>query len=157
MNAVLAAGVAFAAAALAMPPASAQESAPPDTAPAACTRTDFETVVDQAAATLRELNIQNRPRFQEKLRQLKEKRAWSEDEFLTEAAPFVKDREIDGFDARTNELLGRISSMGDEGSSAARPDCTLYETLRSNMNLLVETQTTKWTYMFSKIDAELAK
>jgi len=126
-------------------------------APPGCTRKDFETVVDQAASALRELNIQNRPRFQEKLRQLKDRRAWTEDQFLAEAAPFVKDTEIDTFDRKTSELLGRIASLGDEGTAAATPDCGMYQVLRGHMTTLVETQTAKWSYMFRKIDAELAR
>ncbi len=143
------------------PGAAAPSEAPAPPAPAdsiaACTKADFETVVDQAAAALRDLNQLNKPKFQEKLRVLKDKRAWSEDQFLNEAAPFVKDEQIDGYDARTHELLGQITAMGDEGSAAASPNCALFQTLRGHMNMLVETQNAKWTYMFSKIDAELAK
>ncbi len=126
------------------------------TAPA-CNKADFETVVDQAAASLRDLNQKNKPELQEKLRQLKDKRGWSEDEFLKEAAPFVKDDAIDGFDGKTNDLLTQISAMGDEGSAAATPDCNMFQTLRGLMTTLVETQTAKWTYMFTKIDGELEK
>lgn len=141
----------------AVAPASPLEAAPAATLPASCTKEDFETVVDEAAASLRDLNSKNKPTFQDKLRQLKEKRAWSEDVFLREAAPFVKDAEIDKLDARTTDLLGRITAMGDEGSAAATPDCTMFQTLRGLMSLLVETQNNKWTYMFWKIDTELAK
>jgi hypothetical protein len=157
-------------AALGPAPAGARDSAAPDAAPVApdqaapaeappanCTKADFETVVDEAAAALRDLNIKNKPTFQDKLRQLKDKRGWSEDEFLREAAPYVKDTEIDKLDGRTNDLLGRITAMGDEGSAAATPDCTMFQTLRGLMDLLVETQNNKWTYMFWKIDTELAK
>ncbi len=129
---------------------------PADAAPVNCTKSDFETVVDQSAATLRELNLQNRPRFQEKLRALRDKKAWSEDQFLKEAVPFVKDDQIDGFDRKTNDLLNRIASLGDEGSASATPDCKLYVVLRGHMAELVETQNAKWTYMFKKIDAALA-
>ncbi len=44
---------------------------------AACKRADFEAVVDEAAAVLRDLNLKNKPAFQDKLRQLKDKRGWS--------------------------------------------------------------------------------
>ncbi len=144
--------------------ARAQDAAPPvapapgaaaEAAPAACTKADFETVVDQSAAALRDLNIQNRPRFQEKLRALRTKKAWSEDQFLKEAVPYVKDDEIDAYDRRTTELLNRIASMGDEGTASATPDCGLYQVLRGHMNQLVETQNAKWAYMFRKIDAAL--
>lgn len=137
-------------------------SAPPAEAAAAaatgtCSKSDFETVVDQSAAALRDLNLQNRPRFQEKLRALRDKKSWSQDQFLKEAVPYVKDDQIDAFDRKTSELLTKITSMGDEGSASATPDCNLYQGLRSNMSELVDTQNAKWTYMFRKIDAALGE
>jgi len=122
-----------------------------------CSKTDFETVVDQSAAALRDLNLQNRPRFQEKLRALRDKRGWSQDQFLKEAVPYVKDDQIDAFDRKTSELLTKITSMGDEGSASATPDCNIYQGLRANMSELVDTQNAKWAYMFKKIDAALSE
>lgn len=143
-------------------PAGTEGAAPGAAQPAAatvqsCTKSDFETVVDEAAGSLRDLNQQNKPKLQEKLRQLKVKRGWSEDQFLKEAAPFVKDESVDAFDARTADLLGQITAMGDEGSAQKTPDCALFQTLRGHMNVLVETQNAKWTYMFGKIDAALGE
>lgn len=123
----------------------------------ACSRSDFESVVDAAGAALRDLNATNKPLFQDKLRVLKEKRGWSTDEFLNEAAPFVKDEKIDVWDEQSNELLERIASMGQEGSAAKTPDCALLMELRGYMKSLVDSQTEKWAYMFGKIEAALAK
>lgn len=125
--------------------------------PATCAKAEFEAVVDEAAEKLRELNQQNRPLFQIKLRELKLKRGWDHDTFLKEAAPFVKDEKIEVFDRSSEELLNAISTMGQAGSTAENPDCALLLELRARMNVLVETQTAKWTYMFEKIDAEMAK
>ena len=122
---------------------------------AACERTDFEAVVDQAGAALRDLNQKNRPAFQEKLRELKEKRGWTHDQFLKEAVPYVKDDQIEVYDRTTNELLDEISSQGQEGAEAKTPDCALLADLRSRMDKLVTTQTTKWTYMFEKLQKDL--
>lgn len=146
-------------------PAVAQESpaAPeaPEGAPAAepttCTKTEFESAVDHAAEQLRELNNKNRPAFQSRLRQLKEKRGWNDNQFLKEAAPFVKDSEIEVFDAKTNELLASISSMGQQGANAPEPNCTMLTELRGLMQVLFDTQSAKWAYMFQKLDTELAK
>jgi hypothetical protein len=124
---------------------------------AGCSKAEFETVVDDAAAALRDLNAKNKPAFQERLRQLKDKRGWSQDQFLKEAAPFVKDDRIEAFDQRSSELLSRISTMGQEGSAAKAPDCAMLSELRAHMNVLVETQTAKWTYMFAKLDGELGR
>jgi hypothetical protein len=129
-------------------------------APAAageCQRADFEAVVDDAAAALRDLNLKNKPDFQEKLRQLKDKRGWSHDQFLTEAAPFVRDDKIAVFDQQSDQLLNDISSLGQEGADAKTPDCALLHELRGRMKVLVDTQTAKWTYMFEKLNAALAQ
>jgi hypothetical protein len=123
----------------------------------ACARADFETVVDQSAAALRELNSRNKPALQERLRQLKDKRGWSHDQFIQSAAPFVKDDRIDVLDQQSGEFLAKITMMGQDGSAARTPDCVLLEELRGIMRSLVETQETKWAYIFGKIDAELAR
>lgn len=145
-------------------PAPPAQFAPPDlVAPApapggqVCAKADFEAVVDEAAGSLRDLNMQNKPAFQEKLRQLKDKRGWSHDEFLKEAAPFVRDDKIAVFDQQSEQLLNDISTLGQEGADAATPDCGLLAELRTRMKTLVEAQTAKWTYMFEKLDAALAQ
>ena len=51
-----------------------------------CSKADFEAVVDEAAAALRSLNHQNTPQFQARLRQLRDKRGWSHEQFLLEAS-----------------------------------------------------------------------
>ena len=114
----------------------AQDAAP---SPGGCTKADFETVVDQSAGALRT------------------KKNWTEDQFLKEAVPYVKDNAIDDFDRKTSELLNKIVSMGGEGSASATPDCGLYQLLRGHMSELVNTQNAKWLYMFQKIDAELGE
>ncbi len=122
-----------------------------------CAKADFEAVVDDAAAALRDLNLKNKPDFQEKLRQLKDKRGWSHDQFMTEAAPYVRDDKIAVFDQESEQLLNDISSLGQEGADAKTPDCALLHELRARMKVLVDTQQAKWTYMFEKLNAALAQ
>src|SRR5262245_25371313 len=123
----------------------------------ACAKADFEVVVDEAAGALRELAQQNTPQFQAKLRQLKVKRGWSDDQFLKEAEPLVRDEKIAAFDQKSEEFLTRITSGGQAASSNAIPDCKLLVELRATMRALVETQKAKWAYMFERIEAELRK
>lgn len=123
----------------------------------ACAKADFEVVVDEAAAALRELARQNTPQFQAKLRQLKTKRGWSDDQFLKEAEPLVRDEKIAGFDQKSEEFLARITSGGQQGSASGPPDCKLLAELRATMQSLVATQKAKWAYMFEKIEGELGK
>ncbi|MEQ1716066.1 MAG: hypothetical protein ABL907_08805 [Hyphomicrobium sp.] len=122
-----------------------------------CGKADFEAVVEEASGSLRDLNSENKPTFQDKLRELKDKRGWTHDQFMREAAPFVRDDKIAEFDHRTEELLGAIAAMGQEGAAAKTPDCALLLELRARMTLLVETQTSKWAYMFEKIEGALGQ
>ena len=124
---------------------------------AQCSKGDFEGVVDEAAGALRALNQRNTPTFQGKLRQLRDKRGWSNDQFLKEAAPLVRDDTIAGFDQKSEEFLGRIMSGGQSQAANAKPDCALLLDLRASMKSLVDTQRSKWAYMFDKLDKELAR
>ena len=66
---------------------------------ATCAKSDFETVVERAAAALRDLNQKYAGSFQGKLRRLKEKRGWSQDQFVKDGAPFVRDDKIIEFES----------------------------------------------------------
>ena len=122
-----------------------------------CAKADFEAVVSGASTTLRDMTASNTPTFQEQLRQLKDKRGWSYEQFVTEAAPLVADEKIADFDAKSIDYLTRINTMGSEATGGSKPDCRLLDSLKANMSALVDTQTQKWAYMFSKLEAELAK
>ena len=124
---------------------------------AQCSKGDFEAVVDEAAASLRDLTRQHTPQFQAKLRLLKDKRAWSNDQFMKEAEPFVRDDAIAGFDQKSEEFLARITRGGQSQQASATPDCALLAELRGAMRALVDTQRSKWSYMFDKLDKELAR
>lgn len=122
-----------------------------------CTRADFETAVSEAAQALRDLNQANKPAFQAKLRQLKTKRGWNHDQFLSEAAPIVQDQRIAGYDDQSAAFLARIEQLGAEGTSAAAPDCSRLADVRQSMQSLVEVQKAKWSYMFERVGLELAR
>ena len=125
--------------------------------PATCQRADFETVVDLAAETLRDLNQKNTSVFQGKLRQLKDKRGWTHDQFLKEGAPLVSDDKITAYNEQSEDLLARINGAGASGGQSAKPDCKVLAALRANMQALVDAQTAKWAYMFGKVEIELGR
>lgn len=133
----------------------ADERAAAQTSPAGCARSEFETAVDDAAGALRDLNARNKAPFQDKLRQLKEKRGWSTEQFMKEAAPFVQDERIAQYDQATGDLLDDINRKGEAGSLAKSPDCQLLLQLKASMTRLIEMQGAKWAYMFQKLDAAL--
>ena len=120
-----------------------------------CIRSDFEQVVETAAAALRDLNARNAPGFQDKLRLLRERKKWSAEEFMDKATPFVQDDKITAYDQRSNELLSKVNNMGEAGAAATTPDCRLLQDLRSTMKALIDTQIEKWAYMFAKIERGL--
>ncbi len=132
-------------------------NAPAALAAGPCAKADFEAVVDEAAGSLRDLNAVNKPKFQDKLRQLKDKRRWVHEQFLREAAPFVSDDKISAYDLQSNSLLEKIATGGEAGAAAATPDCAVLESLRASMKTLVDTQTAKWIYMNAKLDQELGR
>lgn len=122
-----------------------------------CTREAFESVVGQSAAALRDLTGKNRPLFQARLRELKEKRGWAHDQFLKLAAPIVQDAKTDAYDKQSSALLADIERMGAEGSAAPTPDCAALARLRDRMEALVQAQREKWAYLIGKVDQELAR
>ena len=123
----------------------------------ACEKADFEAVVSEAANALRDLNLKNKPPFQARLKDLKEKRGWSYDQFLKEAAPLVQDARIAEFDERSAAFLEKIQNMGTEGAGANPPPCAALKDVRGVMQALVDVQKDKWSYMFGKVEGELKR
>ena len=76
---------------------------------------------------------------------------------MKEAEPYVRDDAIAGFDQKSEEFLARITSGGQSQSASSKPDCALLLELRAAMKALVDTQRGKWSYMFDKLDKELAR
>ncbi len=120
-----------------------------------CEKAEFESAVEEAAKSLRELNQRNKQPFQDKLRALKTKNGWSDEQFMKNAAIYVQDGRIAALDARSGDLLGRINRMGATGAAGTEPDCAMLTDLRAAMKQLVDTQVEKWTYMFDKLEVAL--
>lgn len=125
--------------------------------PATCARADFEAVVDDAGEALRQLTQKNSPQFQAKLRALKEKRGWSNEQFMAEGTRFVRDDKIAALEDKSSNLLAKINDAGGEAGNAQAVDCKRLDALRSDLAALVAIQQEKWTYMFTNIEVELSK
>jgi hypothetical protein len=117
-----------------------------------CPREAFEAVVDEASSVLVGMTQKNTPAFQARLRALKDKKGWSQEQFLKEGARFVQDATITGFDEQSQQLLIRINSQNTETA-----DCRLLSELKAAMTMLVETQNAKWTYMFNNVSKAMAE
>jgi hypothetical protein len=76
---------------------------------------------------------------------------------MAEATAYVQDDRIVEFDQTSGELLAKLNQAGEVGTNAAAPDCNLLNELRATMKALVDTQVSKWVYMFGKIDGALKR
>jgi hypothetical protein len=140
---------------LVVPGTAVSQTAPPS---GQCAKADFEAVVNDAGAALRDLTQQNLPVLQNKLRQLKDKRSWSTDEFPKQVEALVSDEAVAGYNKKSEELVSRITGGGAQGETATKaPDCALLTSLLGDLKLLVDTQKAKWTHVLAKVEAELGK
>ena len=114
-------------------------------------------MVDEAAGALRDLARQNTPQFQGKLRQLKSKRGWSDDQFLRRRSRWCATRRLPASTRSRRSFCCASPAAARSGAADSAPDCKLLAELRAVMGSLVETQKAKWAYMFEKIEAELRK
>lgn len=121
-----------------------------------CTREDFAKAVNGAGVALRQLNAENTPRLQAKMRQLKTKMNWPEAGFEEKAYQILQDERIAALDAEANDRLARIDALGTIGPSA-EPDCAKLQELSAATLELQATVKAKTNYMFSKLDQMLGE
>jgi len=125
-------------------------------AAAACTREDFAKAVNGAGMALRQLNAENAPRLQAKMRQLKAKMNWPDIGFEEKAFQALQDERIAALDAEANDRLARIDALGTINPSA-EPDCTRLHELSAASLELQATVKAKTGYMLSKLDQMLGE
>ena len=121
-----------------------------------CTREDFAKAVNGAGVALRQLNAENAPRLQAKMRQLKTKMNWPDAGFEEKAYQVLQDERIAALDAEANDRLARIDALGTIGPSA-EPDCAKLQELSAASLELQATVKAKTNYMFSKLDQMLGE
>jgi hypothetical protein len=122
----------------------------------ACTREDFAQAVNAAGAALRQLNAENAPRLQAKMRQLKSKMGWPDTAFEEKAFQLIQDERIAALDAEANDRLARIDALGTI-SPSAEPDCAKLQELQAVSLELQVTVKTKTSYMLAKLDQMLGE
>lgn len=121
-----------------------------------CTREDFAKAVNGAGMALRQLNAENAPRLQAKMRQLKTKMNWPDIGFEEKAYQALQDERIAALDAEANDRLARIDTLGTLNASA-EPDCTKLQELSAASLELQATVKAKTNYILSKIDQMLGE
>jgi hypothetical protein len=124
-------------------------------AAALCSKEDFGKAVDQAGAALRKLNADNAPRLRAKMRELKDRKAWSDADFEEKALAAVQDERIEAYNAQANDLLAKLDALGSiEPSNEA--DCSKLQELGAAGLELQATIKAKAAYTLSKLDQMLA-
>jgi hypothetical protein len=121
---------------------------------ASCTREEFAQAVDRAGDALRELNADNAPRLQAKLRQLKDARHWPDSGFEEKAFALLQDERTAALDRTLNDLLAKLDQLG-RVQPGAEPDCAQLEELTATSLELQATVKAKAAYTLGKIDQML--
>jgi hypothetical protein len=121
-----------------------------------CTREDFAKAVNGAGVALRQLNAENAPRLQAKMRQLRTKMNWPDVGFEEKAFQVLQDERIAALDAEANDRLARIDTLGTI-SPSAEPDCGKLQELSAASLELQATVKAKTSYMLSKLDQMLGE
>ena len=111
--------------------------------------------VDQAGAALRKLNADNAPRLRAKMRELKDRKAWSDADFEDKALAAVQDERIEAYNAQANDLLAKLDALGSI-EPASEADCGKIEELSAASLELQATIKAKAVYTLSKLDQMLA-
>src|SRR5262245_49695280 len=122
---------------------------------AQCSKDDFGKAVDQAGAALRKLNADNAPRLRAKMRELKERKGWSDADFEDKALSAVQDERIEAYNAQANDLLAKLDTLGSI-EPASDADCGKISELSAASLELHATIKAKTAYTLSKLDQMLA-
>ena len=117
-----------------------------------CTSEAFRKIVDDTGAALRRLHTETQPRLQSGFRRLKEKRGWSEDDYLDKANTLLTDEKSDVFDAKAGELLAKLDRLAEDAPIAA-PDCPRLAELEATAIELRAAVRAKTQYMLARIES----
>lgn len=117
-----------------------------------CTNEEIARVVDAAGASLRAFNAENSPRLQAKLRQLRDKKGWSDAEFEERSIEILHDARVEELDRQANEILTRIDTLG-AADDSGKPDCTRLGDVQAASVELLATMRAKSAYIMARADA----
>jgi hypothetical protein len=120
----------------------------------ACTKQQIAAVIDATGERLRKLNGELQPAIQAKLRQLGQKRGWSDAEAEQKGYAFVEDGESRSLDEQASQLVIQLDELGDD-SATKLPLCARVSQLRTTADQLVEVTTAKAAHVSARLDAAL--
>lgn len=128
---------------------------PQQSAYADCKPEDFAAAVDKSGAQLRAFNGEALPKLQDKLKQLKAKKGWTDSDYEEKALASVRDDQTAKLDAEAEDLIVKIDQLGRPPESGP-VDCTKLTELEAAGHELLAVMKAKSTYTLGKLDAAIA-
>lgn len=128
---------------------------PQQSAYADCKPEDFAAAVDKSGAQLRAFNGEALPKLQAKLKQLKDKKGWTDSDYEEKALASVRDDQTAKLDAEAEDLIVKIDQLGRPPESGP-VDCTKLTELEAAGHELLAVMKAKSTYALGKLDAAIA-
>lgn len=120
-----------------------------------CPATDFSREVDAAGEALRSFNSSMAPELQQRIRQLKTAKGWSDEDAERLAQDYLFDARIAGLDRKANDLLTKLDDLGSLGEQG-NADCSKLNELKATGVELLAVMKAKSSYTLAKIDDEIA-
>ena len=120
---------------------------------ATCPAEQFGAAVDQSGAALRAYNAEAQPRLKERISVLKSKKGWPDEGYEEKAYDYLQDDRMAGFDTRSNDLLTKIDTLGQQGEKGGA-DCAALDDLKAAGGELLGVMKAKSAYMLERIDKE---
>ena len=121
-----------------------------------CAREVYSDVFNTARSEFAKMNAKRANGVRRRLRELKDLASWSEKEFLTKAAPLVKNEQILAFNSISKALLASAADFGGSGTTLSRGECGKVDELRALLSLLIENTREKWSFMEKGISGAIA-
>lgn len=126
-------------------------------APAAaqdCKLDDLHAVIDQTGQRLRVINTDWQPRLRAKLRELGQKRGWSETETDSRGRSVLDDDETRNLDSRAAELLAELHRLGDD-ENQKQSVCQRLDVARTKSSQLIEVSQQRAAHALARMDVAL--
>jgi len=120
-----------------------------------CPASDFSREVDAAGEALRGFNASMAPELQQRLKQLKAAKGWSDQEAERLAQDYLFDARLAGLDRKANDLLTKLDDLGSLGEKGGA-DCAKLDDLKATGVELLAVMKAKSSYTLAKIDDEIA-
>jgi len=119
-----------------------------------CTRAQLGRVIDESDEALRKANQDASPRLMAKLRQLRDRKGWPEEDYEAKAYEYLEDEKVRALDDQAKLLLARVDELSEEKVNA-EPSCARIGDLQAAFSELKATVQAKSAYLIGKIDKEL--